>query len=253
MISPPSSFVLVNFTSVSAFAIFPSAVPPSGVTINPAAVSSSTVYSTSVGRPSAVSDSPSASSIFATPLVNFISPYVPLIVLSFSVTVNLNFFVLSLAVELVTVLETFRFPVSRVFVNSAVAVVSATVPSLPDFSVVNPAASVSSTLYVMPVGSPVTDAVSPLASSTSALPSLNVSSPYLPLILLSLSVTVNVNFFVLSADASDTTVFLTSNPPVLRVFVNSAVFFSEEIVPVSPDFSVVNPSTDFSSTVYSTP
>ena len=106
-------------------------VSPVFVVTKPVAVSSVTVYVTSVGRPVALLLSPSFSVNVATPFVNVMPPYVPLIVVSPSVTVKLKSFVLSAAASLTTVLLTFRSPFSRVFVNAAVAAVVAIDPVSP--------------------------------------------------------------------------------------------------------------------------
>ena len=206
-----------------------------------------------VGSPSAVLDCPSVRLNLAEPLSNVISPYVPEIVLSLSLTSNENDFVLSLSVRLTTVLETVRPPFSRALANDAEDFSSEIVPVSPLLVVVKPAAFSSSTVYSAPTGRPVAVFVSPCFSFTVAAPSLNVMSPYVPVIGAPVSVTVNVNVCDLSAAASDVTVLVISRSPVLRVLVNAASAGSSEILPVSPVLFVVNPSAVSSSTSYVIP
>ena len=115
----------------------------------------------------------------ATPFSNVISPYVPLIVVSLSVTVKLKSLFLSFGVELVTLLVTSRSPVSRVLVNSAFDFVVLIVPLSPVLPVTwNPSAEASVTVYPTPVGRPSISLLSPPFSSTVALPPVNCTPLY---------------------------------------------------------------------------
>ena len=110
----------------------------------------------SVGRPSAFTVAPSFRVKVATPSEKVIPPYVPLIVVSLSVTVNVNLTSLSAAASDTSTLDSSRSPVSRVFVNSALDGVVLIVPVSPVLPVCwNPVAAASVIVYVTPVGRPV--------------------------------------------------------------------------------------------------
>ena len=166
-----------------------------------------------------------------------------------SATVNRNSFVLSLAVVLTTVFDTFRPPVSLVFVNSANPAVSDILPVSPAQVVTKSDSSVSITLYVMPFAKPVAALLSPSFSVNSATPFINDISPYVPLTVSSSNLTVKLKSFVLSASMSLSTLLLTTRPPSSFLFVNAAVDFSVLIVPVSPVLVVIKPAAVSSSTI----
>ncbi len=243
----PVSLVFVTVVVAASSLIVPDS--PSYSASRPSTSTSSTVYSTSVGSPSAVALSPPFSVNFATPFVNVMSPYVPLIVLSLRVTVNSKSFVLSAARSLSRTFFTVSPLVTLVFVNSAVDFSVLIFPAASVLSGVSPSTAVSVTVYSTSVGRPVTCAFSPPASSTVATPSVNVTSPYSPLIVLSLSVIVNVNFCVLSIARSLTTFLLTSRSPTSLVFVTVAVEAVALILPVSPSYVIMKPSASSSETV----
>ena len=121
----------------------------------------------------------------AWPFVNVTPPNVPLTGLfpSFSVTVNRKFLPRSDAVELSIVFFTVSFPVLRVLVKSAAALVVLIVPSItPSEGVtVNPASDVSVTVYLMPVGMPLMVLVSPFLRVNVAVPFVNDTPPKVPL------------------------------------------------------------------------
>ena len=168
-----------------------------------------------------------------------------------SVTVNSKSLVLSASTSDTTDLLTTSPPSSRELVKAASDSVSLIVPLSPVFVVTKPAASASTTSYVIDVGSPSAVASWPSFSVNSATPAVNSISPYVPSIVLSESVTVKLKSFCLSAVVELTTVFLTVRSPVLRVLVNAAVAGVSLllIVPVSPVFSVSKPLSAASVTV----
>ena len=105
------------------------------------------------------------------------------------------------------------------FVNVAVEAVVLIVPVSPVFSVVKSSLAVSTTVYVTSVGRPVAILLSPSFSLKVATPFVNVMPPYVPLIEVSPSVTVNSNSTFASAARSLTTVFVTSRSPTSWVLV----------------------------------
>ena len=111
----PVSLVFVNSADPAFSTVIVPVSPIFFVSKSSSAVSV-TVYSTSVGRPSALLLSPPFSLNSATPFVNSMSPNVPLTVLSLSSTLKSNSLSASAARSLTTVLDIFRFPTSLVLV-----------------------------------------------------------------------------------------------------------------------------------------
>ena len=174
-------------------------------------------------------------------------------VLSSSSIVYVNSLSLSESSLLITVLVITRSPVFRVLVKSAWLPSLSIVPVSPVLSVVKPSLSVWVTVYSMPVGRSATVAFSPSFRVIVATPSSNVTSPWVPLIVLSLSSIVNSKSTVLSAGSLLTTLLVITRSPVLRVFLNSAMPAVWPIVPVSPVFVTVKSSLGASVTVYPVP
>ena len=139
-------------------------------------------------------------------------------VLSFSVTLKVNVSFKSEAITqspiLLTTLLTTIPPSSLVFVNFASDSTVLIVPVSPVLVVIKPDSAASVTVYVIPVGRSNTSTDSPPFSLKSATPFVNVTSPYVPLSVLSLNSIVKLNSTSASAAASDTTVLLTFRFPV---------------------------------------
>ena len=177
----------------------------------------------------------------AWPFVNVTPPNVPLTGLfpSFSVTVNRKFLPRSDAVELSIVFFTVSFPVLRVLVKSAEALVVLISPVISPSTgfTVNPLSDVSFTVYVVPTGIPVMVLVPLCFRENVALPFVKVTPPKVPLTAWPsfFNSTVNSKSLLVSDANTLDTLFLTSSVPVSFLLVKLAAdVVSPLIAPVSP-------------------